>query len=45
MAQWELTEKVIYKLLKHPYQDDKSLADKMTVAYQEFVEELFHFLR
>ena len=44
MAQWELTEKVIYKLLKHPYQDDKSLADKMTIAYQEFVEELFHFL-
>lgn len=44
MPQWELTDKRIYKLLKHPYQDDKSLADDITVAYQEFVEELFHFL-
>lgn len=44
MPNWELTDKNIYKLLKHPYQDDKSIADDVTNAYQEFVEELFHFL-
>lgn len=44
MSNWELTDKSIYKLLKHPYQDDKSIADDITSAYQEFVEELFVFL-
>ena len=39
---WELTDKRIYQLLKHPYQIDKS--ENMTSAYLEFVEELFEYL-
>jgi hypothetical protein len=44
MSNWELTEKRIYRLLKHPRLDEKAIADDITMAYQEFVEELFHFL-
>jgi len=44
MPNWELTEKSIYRLLKHPYQEDKSIVEDITIAYQEFVEELFNFL-
>lgn len=44
MQNWELTEKRIYQLLKHPYQIDKSIVENMTSAYLEFVEELFTYL-
>lgn len=44
MPTWEITDKRIYQLLKHPYQIDKSVAEEMTIAYLEFVEELFTFL-
>jgi len=44
MPNWELTEKSIYRLLKHPHYEDKSIVEDITTAYQEFVEELFHFL-
>ena len=44
MLSWELTEKRIYQLLKHPYQIDKSVVEDMASAYLEFVEELFDFL-
>lgn len=44
MSNWDLTEKRIYKLLRHPYQLDKSVVDDMTSAYLEFVEELFDYL-
>lgn len=41
---WELTEKRIYELLKHPYQIDKDVVENMTSAYLEFVEELFEYI-
>ena len=44
MPNWELTDKRIYQLLKHPYQIDKSIVEEMTTAYLEFVEELFAYL-
>ena len=44
MPNWELTDKRIYQLLKHPYQIDKSIVENMTSAYLEFVEELFAYL-
>lgn len=44
MPNWELTDKRIYQLLKHPYQLDKSIVEDMTSAYLEFVEELFEYL-
>lgn len=44
MPNWELTDKRIYQLLKHPYQVDKSIVEDMTSAYLEFVEELFEYL-
>lgn len=44
MINWELTEKRIYKLLKHPYQIDMSIVEEMASAYLEFVEELFDYL-
>ena len=44
MLNWELTDKRIYQLLKHPYQVDNSIVKKMTSAYLEFVEELFAYL-
>ena len=39
MSNWDLTEKRIYKLLRHPYQLDKSVVEDMASAYLEFVEE------
>ncbi|MDR3056957.1 MAG: RteC domain-containing protein [Prevotella sp.] len=44
MPTWEVTDKRIYQLLKHPYQVDKSVVEEMTSAYLEFVEELFVYL-
>lgn len=44
MLNWELTDKQIYQLLKHPYQVDKSIVEDITSAYLEFVEELFTYL-
>ena len=44
MQNWELTDKRIYQLLKHPYQVDKSIVEDMTSAYLDFVEDLFVFL-
>lgn len=44
MTNWEVTDKRIYQLLKHPYQVDKSIVEEMTSAYLEFVEELFTYL-
>lgn len=44
MPTWELTDKRIYQLLKHPYQVDKSVVEDMTSAYLEFVEELLTYL-
>lgn len=44
MPNWEVTDKRIYQLLKHPYQVDKSVVENMTSAYLEFVEELFSYL-
>lgn len=44
MLHWELTDKRIYQLLKHPYQVDKSVVEDMTSAYLDFVEELFVYL-
>lgn len=40
MPNWEVTDKRIYQLLKHPYQLDKSVIEDMTSAYLEFVGEL-----
>lgn len=44
MPTWEITDKRIYQLLKHPYQVDKSVVEEMTTAYLDFVEELFAYL-
>jgi len=44
MLKWEVTDKRIYQLLKHPYQLDKSAVEDMTSAYLEFVEELLTYL-
>ena len=44
MPNWELTDKRIYQLLKHPYQVDKSVVEEMTSAYLDFVEELLVYL-
>lgn len=44
MPNWELTDKRIYQLLKHPYQFDKDTVEEMTSAYLDFVEELFVYL-
>jgi len=44
MSNWELTDKRIYQLLKHPCQNDKSLVEEMTSAYLAFVEELLTYL-
>lgn len=44
MSNWEITEKRIYQLLKHPYQVDKSAIEEMSSAYMEFVEELLVYL-
>ena len=41
MANWNLAEKQIYKLLKHPFLKEKSDIESITAAYLEFVEELF----
>ncbi len=41
MPEWDLTEKQIYKLLKHPFQKEKSVIEEITSAYLEFVEDLF----
>lgn len=45
MQKFEITEKRIYQLLKHPYQTDKSITDDLHAAYNEFVEELFGYLK
>ena len=44
MSNWELTDKRIYQLLKHPQQKDQSFADELHSAYNEFVEDLFDYL-
>lgn len=44
MTEWEITNKRIYKILRHPYQIDKSVVDDMASAYLEFVEELFQYI-
>lgn len=44
MPNWEVTEKRIYQLLKHPYQIDKDIVEEMTSAYMDFLEELFVYL-
>lgn len=44
MPNWEVTEKRIYQLLKHPYQIDKEIVEEMTSAYMDFLEELFVYL-
>jgi RteC protein. len=44
MQSWEVTDKKIYQLLKHPYQIDKTIVEEMTSAYLEFVEELLLYL-
>ena len=44
MANWNLAEKQIYKLLKHSFQKEKSDIEAITAAYLEFVEELFGYL-
>lgn len=44
MPYWEVTEKRIYQLLKHPCQIDKSVVEDMTSAYLAFVEDLFCYL-
>lgn len=44
MANWDITNRRIYQLLKHPYQIDKTVVEDMTSAYLEFVEELFEYL-
>lgn len=44
MPDWKLSEKRIYKLLKHPFQIEKTVIEEMTSAYLEFVEELLEFL-
>lgn len=44
MPNWVLTEKSIYKLLKHPYQVDMSIATELDTAYEEFVVDLFSYL-
>ena len=44
MLEWEVTDKRIYQLLKHPYQLDKSVVGDMASAYMEFVEELLTYL-
>lgn len=44
MVNWDITDKRIYQLLKHPYQLDKSAVEDMTSAYMEFVEELLTYL-
>ncbi|KAA6335984.1 hypothetical protein EZS27_015821 [termite gut metagenome] len=44
MPNWEVTDRRIYQLLKHPYQVDESVVEEMTSAYLEFVEELFAYL-
>ncbi|MDH8702731.1 hypothetical protein M2138_002100 [Dysgonomonadaceae bacterium PH5-43] len=44
MLHWELTDKRIYQLLKHPCQVDKLVVEEMTSAYLDFVEELFVYL-
>ena len=44
MPNWDVTDKRIYQLLKHPYQVDKSIVENMTSAYLEFVEELLTYL-
>ena len=44
MANWNLAEKQIYKLLKHSFQKEKSDIEAITAAYLEFVEELFDYL-
>lgn len=44
MPNWEVTDKRIYQLLKHPYQLDKSAIEDMTSAYLEFVGELLAYL-
>lgn len=44
MVNWDITNRRIYQLLKHPYQIDKTVVEDMTSAYLEFVEELFEYL-
>lgn len=44
MQNWELTNKRIYKLLKHPFQIDKTIVGDMSSAYLEFVAELLDYL-
>lgn len=44
MPKWDLTEKQIYKLLKHPCQKEKAVIEEITSAYLEFVEDLFDYL-
>ena len=42
MPKWDLTEKQIYKLLKHPCQKEKSVIEEITSAYLEL--DLFDYL-
>lgn len=44
MSNFEITEKRIYQLLKHPFQADKPVADDLHSAYDEFIEDLFGYL-
>lgn len=44
MPNWKLTDKRIYKLLKHPFQIDQTIVGDMTSAYLEFVEDLLDYL-
>ena len=44
MANWDITNRRIYQLLKHPYQIEKGVVDDMASAYLEFVEELVQYI-
>ena len=41
MANWNLAEKQIYKLLKHPFQKEKSEIEAITAAYLESCAKYF----
>lgn len=43
MPDFNLTDKRIYQLLKHPYQVEKSVVENMTSAYMEFVKDFFDY--
>lgn len=44
MQNWDIINKRIYQLLKHPHQVDKSIVEEMTSAYLAFVEDLLTYL-